>query len=139
MAAATSIDIDGLDLVLRGVDAFGKAAEEELTKAIRSALSRVGRQLAVYPPPLNYRRTGNLGRGWTNAQPQISASGAGVRGELTNVVSYADRVQGDRQAPIHVGRWRTAQQVLDSMEAEIDDTIEAAIDTALRRVGLQGR
>lgn len=96
-----------------------RVAAEPLRKA---ALALAGR-LAVYPSPPSgstYRRTGTLGRAWTQ-------QGAGLRYVVGNNVRYATYVQGPDQAQMHRGRWLTADKAAEEVMEPLTRDIAAAV------------
>jgi hypothetical protein len=98
--------------------------------AVNGMLLRVAQ---VYPPAVpgsTYVRTETLRDGWEPIGP-FAAGEQGVGG-VVNEVDYADYVMGDRQAGVHQGRWKTAEQIRDEQEAAAVATVEAAVQ---RRIG----
>lgn len=105
----------------------------KLGAALRSASAQARRllvsELTAYPAPppgSRYVRTGRLGRGWERSAP--IAGGKGF--QLVNPVAYAGFVQGDRQAHMHVGRWKAASQIAHELEEEVLALFEAAAEEA---------
>lgn len=95
----------------------------------RWQLRRVA-DLARYPAPppgSGYIRTGTLGRTWTAARPTWSASASGFESKLGNVTPYATFVQGQRQARVHQGRWRKADEAAQQAQPELERDIQGAI------------
>lgn len=85
---------------------------------------------ADYPaeiPGQRYVRTGALGRGWTEAEPTVSATASDALAVLENSTAYGDVVQGDAQASVHADRWRTVDMLMDAHEAGAVQAIEAWI------------
>lgn len=85
---------------------------------------------AAYPPPPDgstYVRTETLKRGWLEAEPTVSASGTDLLAVLENSTAYGDYVQGDEQAAIHQGRWRTVDMLMDAHEDGVAQAIEQGL------------
>jgi len=106
--------------------------------ATRLALQLVAGQLAGYPPPppgTRYRRTNLLGQWWSAATPRMGyragAAGVAISGEIRNARPGIGYVQGEEQAEVHRGRWRTAQQIVDEMQAQIDALLQTAGERAV--------
>lgn len=78
--------------------------------------------MKMYPeelPNQKYKRTGNLGDGWRARNPR--------KGEvqIVNVTPYSPEVIGERQLPIHQGRWPLADVWLEERaNATLGDTAE---------------
>lgn len=145
MAAVT---YKGIDEVIRGFNVLPR----EVAGGVRHELDPIWRDLkralASYPaerPGQRYRRTGALGRGWTNATPQYIVSGGGgtiagdgsISGRLTNAVDYTDFVQGDVQTISFKGRWTLASTILTEFAGDITVAIERGTIQAIRKAGLQ--
>lgn len=148
------VEIVGLRELMREVDAL--TAMRVVRDTMEIAVERVRTQIAVYPPPpsgyrmvfkterqrrfffaalrdgritVPYQRTGTLGRRWTTS---VSHSGADIRGEVGNITVYGPFVQSaEAQAPVHQGRWRTAERVVQEMEPQIQDLFEARLQAAM--------
>jgi hypothetical protein len=138
MAAVT---YRGIDEIIRG---FG-VLPREVAVTVRRALDPVWRDmkgaLASYPaerPGQRYKRTGNLGRGWTEARPAyvVKADG-GIDARITNPVSYTDQVQGDAQMIWFKGRWTLASTIVTEFEGDITIAVERGCVAAIRAAGLQ--
>jgi len=117
-----TITIRGDEETIRKLTAIEpqRVAAEPLRKAALAA------RLAVYPSPPSgstYRRTGTLGRAWTQ-------QGAGLRYVVGNNVRYATYVQGPDQAQVHRGRWLTAEQAATAMLEPLARDIAAAVAEA---------
>ena len=92
-------------------------------KPMTQSLALLVDDVSTYPPaPSNssYRRTGNLGRFWTSAQYEVSASTGGITGVIGNAVrdrrgrAYGPCVQdAEEQAYMHRGRWQTDEMVAE--------------------------
>ena len=114
-----TITIRGDEETIRKLTAIEpqRVAAEPLRKAALAA------RLAVYPSPPSgstYRRTGTLGRAWTQ-------QGAGLRYVVGNNVRYATYVQGPEQAWMHRGRWLTAEQAAEEVIEPLTRDIAAAV------------
>ena len=125
------IDIVGLAPLLAQLESFPAIVGPELERTTRAALLIVVADLKQYPPePMGstYRRTNNLGRGWSEAVPTISMGGAVFEARLVNSLarkpdgsSYGPYVQDEQeQSPVHMGRWSTTQDVLERRQTDIE-------------------
>lgn len=150
-----AVEILGLRELMQEVNEL--IAFKVVRDTMEVAVERVRTQIAVYPSPpssgyhmvfksdkqrrfffaalrdgritVPYRRTGTLGRRWTTS---VSNSGLDIRGEVGNVTNYGPFVQSaESQAPIHQGRWRTAERVVEEMEPQIQDLFESRIQAAM--------
>jgi hypothetical protein len=104
---------------------FKEKLPNDLRKATAQARKLLVADLAEYPPApagSRYVRSGELGRGWERASPIV-----GTRFELVNPTEYASLVQGDRQAWMHVGRWRPASEIAQEHEGEIVELYDDAV------------
>lgn len=127
--ADASLTIDNA-AALAALAAGDAAAIAALRQAIERWLLRRQAELARYPSPppaSRYRRTGTLGRAWTSARPDWQASAGSFRARVGNATTYAPYVQGQRQANVHAGRWRTVEAVGRGAQAELDAAIAAAM------------
>jgi hypothetical protein len=87
--------------------------------------------LTAYPAPPSgstYDRTEQLTRGWERASPITG----GKAFELINPVAHAKWVQGDAQAAVHRGRWRTASQIAHDLQEEVMAAYEDALKEAIQ-------
>ena len=66
-------------------------------------------------------------RGWQRATPLDQGRGF----QLVNPVAHAGIVQGDDQAWMHKGRWKTASTIAHEHEEEILALYEGAIEGLL--------
>lgn len=79
------------------------------------------------------RRTSErLGSKWTM---KVTSGTGYVQGEVGTTVSYADVVQGDKQAKMHKARgWKNADQALDEAEPEVMKFFGEATDKLLEKL-----
>jgi hypothetical protein len=140
MPESAAIVVTGLDEIIAGFRVLPAQVNSDVREQLRPVLRDMKGRLATYPgerPNQKYRRTGRLGRGWTQTQERyIVRSGGGIDLTLTNPVDYVDRVQGDDQDIWFIGRWETASAVLTSYEMDITNAVEDGVVVALRRMGL---
>jgi hypothetical protein len=135
----TRITIEGYDAVLRGLLILPERVLESVRDALAPVLRDLQGRLATYPPERpaqRYQRTGDLGRGWTGAQPQYIFLGTGLEARIINPTDYASFVQGDDQAWMHAGRWQTAERVLLDYEDELTAAVERGSTEGARKAGL---
>lgn len=136
--ASFDFKISNLDLVKSKLASFRNSSvlKAAIEKAANDVLNDLARQMAVYPPPPSgskYNRTYNLQGGWTGAKPEFQPiAGFSFKAQISNPVAYAKFVQGSgTQAAIHKNRWQTDQQILDSNEKQITETLEEAVQAAV--------
>jgi len=89
--------------------------------AMKVALDFLYHSIPPYPPPIGYKRTGRLGRGW---ETEITVEKNRVKGWIGNDVPYAPWVVGRDypgrvidgkrmyQARVHVDRWWQFHKVM---------------------------
>lgn len=99
----------------------------DMVAPTNEALTHLHSVVSKYPPKpagSTYVRTGNLKASW---QPKVIGSN-GVLGQVSSISSkapYNVYVQdGNQQAPVHVGRWQTAQDVAESEQAKVLEIFE---------------
>jgi hypothetical protein len=140
MPDSAAIVVTGLDEIITAFGALPSQVNSDVREALRPVLRDMKGRLATYPGERTnqrYKRTGRLGRGWTQTQERyIVRSGGGIELTLTNPVDYVDAVQGDDQGVLFLGRWETASAVLTSYETDITNAVEDGTTAAMRRLGL---
>lgn len=130
----TTVTTTGITELLRDLDAIRVDA---LRAGVAELLREVAADAGDYTkaperPGSRYVRSGDLGRGWTDATPVVSLVGDAIDGSVENSVSYARWVQGaEDQTDVFAGRWRTDDQVADQWEDRIAAGVEAALDAVL--------
>lgn len=110
-----------------------------LYDATEASLAILHDDIARYPAPpprSTYRRTGLLGRTWTE---RVTLKGGGVEGELGNNARdrrgriYGPYVQDhERQSRYHAGRWQTDQLVANRNESRIIGIFERMAEEVMR-------
>jgi hypothetical protein len=131
------VAVQGLAPLLAALREYPEIARPELEQAASAALLSLIPSLADYPAaPGNstYRRTGNLGRMWTAARPEFAPMQSGFEASIGNSASYGPFVQGDEQAKMHQGRWKTAQAIAEAHQAEIERYFEGALDRVAQKL-----
>jgi len=111
-----------LDRVIQRLRDYPDIAGPAYTRATQKSLLLLAGELATYPPApadSSYDRTGLLGREWTIATPEVQSLGAEFVGAIGTGVIYAEYVQGEEQAWMHVGVWQTAQEIADDRRRRI--------------------
>ena len=133
---SASVEIIGLENIIARFRGAGKMIEEEMSDALDTAFSRVIPHLAAYPSPTggHYVRTYKLKRGWTETDRKFVVRGGEISARLTNPVSYVRFVQGDDQAAVHAGRWRTVDQIVGTTRMDAISVIGARIEEVARRL-----
>ena len=130
----TSVTITGVDTILRDLDAIRvEALRADVAAILREVAADAGDySKAPERPGSRYVRSGDLGRGWTDAVPVVDIVGGALDAGVENSVSYAPWVQGaEDQTAVFAGRWRTDDQVADAWEDRIAAGVEAALDAVL--------
>lgn len=103
---------------------------DALRSDIEAILNDIAADAATYPPELpgqRYRRTNALHDEWLDADPVMDLQGDTLAGALTNATSYGPYVQGEDQAAIHAGRWRTTDAIMAAWEDRVATRVEDAI------------
>ena len=137
------------DEFARDIDQFMSAAAEWPQLMLARAGVVAGQALVMlagdasqYPeklPNQRYRRTGTLGRLWTQGKPVVKVSARAMRGTIGNATPYGHWVQDpDKQAEIHKGRWRTTQNVLDERRQTVVSMFERANVSVVNEVAKKG-
>lgn len=137
MSDPITIEIAGAEEVAAALEREPELARPALERATRLALLDFIDPLTDYPSPPSgsrYRRTGDLGRLWTTAPPQVSVMATGFEGALGNARPGAQYVQGDEQAAVHAGRWQTVRQVAEANQALTQARYEAAAAEIARAI-----
>lgn len=118
------------------VQALGRVRLDSLQRDVGDAMDAIAADAADYPPPTGgtYVRTGNLGHGWTDGNTLFQGGSTMLEAVRENSVAYAPYVQGAaEQARVHVGRWRTDEQLMDAWEARVAQMVEDGLDRILPR------
>lgn len=128
---SVTIQIDGIDKIVRKL---GKVeGVSKLRPAMQRAVYRLQARMAQYPavpPNSTYKRTGTLGRKWTN---KVEVASGIIRGKVGNNTEYAPLVQSYRfQARQHRNRWQTDAYVMETERRNIVRDFEQSISEALR-------
>lgn len=127
------IDVRGLDRLVRAIGSL--RVLEVLRAPMIASMARVVDRMADYPAPptgSTYRRTGTLGRRWTQTQPDVSINATELVVKVGNNTSYGPWVQDEQfQARVHRGRWQTDRGVLTNLSGTIESDLDAAVQRAL--------
>ena len=134
---ALEIEVRGLERLARSLGAF------EVFRLLRPGMirgmARVVNAMADYPAPpqaSTYRRTGTLGRRWTQTQPSVSESTTQLTVSVGNNTAYGPWVQNEQfQAWMHRGRWQTDEQELDRAADPLVAELNALVQAELARMG----
>lgn len=137
-----NLTVEGADEIAEDLSRLPEVLGGEVEQAIDRLLMLAQGMLATYPAPpagSRYRRTGLLGGNWAGATHRvrrvIRPAGLYVEGQIQNARPGVEYVQNaDDQAWMHVGRWKTAQQVLSELQSEADRLLGAAGNKALETV-----
>jgi len=119
-----------------GIEEVERALQALRLDAIRSDIADVMDEIAgdaaAYPPPpagSKYVRTNTLRAGWLSGQTRFTASGqTQLEAVRENATPYGGYVQGEDQAWMHVGRWRTTEQMMDAWEDRVAQAVEAGLE-----------
>lgn len=134
-----TIELDGADRLMSALDQHLQIAAPILRGATTRALLRLVKPLATYPPATSsYKRTGTLGRLWTAAQPEFTATSSGFEGTLGNATPYGPFVQGEAQAWMHKGTWKTVEAVARVNEGAVQQEYQAAIGQIEQAIASEG-
>lgn len=134
----STVEIKGLRELLSALERYPDIVQRELEQSADAAMMSLLGDLASYPPApaaSKYTRSGQLGRLWTSATPEFSASSSGFEATLGNATPYGVWVQDpEDQAWMHAGRWKDLQAILTEHQAEIESYFEAALERVTRAI-----
>ena len=121
-----TITVKNLEAVQRKLDNLDRG---DYLKGVADAGAQLLRaEMRRYPPPppnSSYRRTGTLGKSWTQ---KVTGGRDGWLAAVGTLLKYAPYVQDEtRQAECHQGRWQTVQSVAKDKQAEIFNFVKRAI------------
>jgi len=121
-----TITVKNLEAVQRKLDNLERGAY--LSGVADAGANLLRNEMRRYPPPppnSTYRRTGTLGKSWTQ---RVSTGGGGFLAVIGSMLNYAPYVQdAARQAEIHRGRWQTVQSVAQDKREEVVRFVVQAI------------
>jgi len=124
--------VAGTDEVQRALAAFSLDAIKSDIADVMDELAGDAADYPTPPPGSTYVRTNTLGDGWLSGQTLFSQSGPTMLEAVReNATPYGPYVQGEAQAKVHRGRWRTTEQMMDAWEDRVAQAVEAGIDRAL--------
>lgn len=110
----------------------GRASSADALQAFKQFGGKSIRALAKYPSPPShstYRRTGTLGRNWTQ---KFSKDGGDWVVEVQNATPYASFVQGEDQVRVHKSSgWSTLDAVVDDVWPGVEAALQAALNAAI--------
>lgn len=132
-----AIEIKDLDALLARMEAEPEVALIEIHRATDASFKSLLPDLKAYPaPPPNsrYRRTKTLGRTWSAAPFDFAYGSSGFEGTLKNSTPYGPYVQGDDQAPIHEGRWSTADEIAEKHEPQVQQYFDQAGERIAKKI-----
>ena len=131
------VEIQGLAPLLQALDSYPDLVRPEMEQAAEAALLSLIPPLADYPSAPSgstYRRSGTLGRTWTAARPEFASLQTGFEASIGNATPYGPYVQGDEQAKVHAGRWKTAQQIAEARRGDIEQYFEKALQRVAQKL-----
>lgn len=92
-------------------------------------------QVKTVPAVTGYKlgkRSQTLGKKWTT---RVDSSDTEIVGEIGTLVSYADYVQGNRQANFHAARkWETANAALERATPQIEGNFAEAVEKLIEQL-----
>jgi len=126
-----TITIKGLDQLTRKLDSLDKGDYlRPVATAGANLLRNEMRRYPPAPPSSTYRRTGTLGKSWTQ---KVTGGRGGWLAVIGSFLNYAPYVQDrDRQAQVHRGRWQTVQSVAETKRGEVVKFVVGAIRRWMR-------
>ena len=123
-----TITVKNLDAVIRKLDNLDRG--DYLQGVAQAGGQLLRTEMRRYPPPppnSSYRRTGTLGKSWTQKVMRGGREG-GWLAQVGTRLNYAPYVQDEvRQAEVHQGRWQTIQSVAADKREEIFGFVKRAI------------
>jgi len=128
-----TITIKGLDSLTKKLDRLDKGDYlRPVATAGANLLRNEMRRYPPAPPQSTYRRTGTLGKSWTQTIMR-GGRGGGFVAQIGTRLNYAPYVQDrDRQAAVHRGRWQTVQSVAEAKREEVVRFVVQAIRRWMR-------
>ena len=131
---ANSIEIRGLDELIRRMQQFPERLEASMRETMQAALLTLWENVPPYPAPpagSSYDRTGTLGRtlgsseggGTGGGQPdvyEVREMGSGFEGQFGTNLDYAPYVIGDDMQSRHMGHWWKISVIKDRAQAKIE-------------------
>lgn len=124
-----SYTVTGVEAVQAELNKIRLDTIQDAVSAILDDMAAEAAQYPAPPPESTYKRTGQLGEKWTNAQTTFVQSSATVLEAVReNSTPYGPYVQGaETQAQVHAGRWKTVESLMADWEARAAERIEEAI------------
>ena len=123
------IEIEGIAEIVR------RLGVAETIRILRSPIwrgvARIVGFMGEYPPqpPTDYRRTGTLGRRWTE---EVTETADSIEGEVGNATNYGPFVQSEQFQSRWMGHWQTDEDAVDTMTdpitADIEETLQGALN-----------
>lgn len=109
-----------------------KAAYGKSRGVINASKSMLQAGVGVAGYKLSKQRSEVLSKKWTTSQV---VNDTGVLGEIGTMVSYADYVQGNRQANFHAARkWETANAALERATPQIEKNFAEAVEKLIEQL-----
>lgn len=136
----TAIDLEvyGLDETVLALKEFGYALPDEIADSIQTDGFAMYYALATYPPPPDgstYVRTYYY---QDSIDLQLAYNAGAVELLIHQAAPYAIYLRGDLEgypgAWMHVGRWRTLQNIVDAFLPVIKARLQARIDALIARL-----
>lgn len=123
-----SIEIRGIDTLIERVGMV--QAARILRPPMTRSMARVVARMADYPPQpagTTYRRTGTLGRRWTQ---EVTETADSITAEAGNNTTYGPFAQSEMFQAHWMDHWQTDQDVI----SELEPTILADFDQVIGEV-----
>ena len=124
------IEVRGDDEAIAAVGAMAKEGWKDKELGSWAKDERDMLEYLPYPPTLpnqQYRRTGRLALGYRVQRPRTMVRVISNRASTAKTGFYGGYVIGQRQAPVHQGRWYIATEL-----------VEADLPKLIKRVGKKG-
>ena len=130
------INVENIERLARAVGTL--RVLDILRAPLIASMAIVVDRMAEYPPQRSgssYRRTGTLGRRWTQTQPVVEHGATELSVSVGNVTEYGPYVQSaTEQRRIFRRRWQTDEQVLAATAGTITGIINRAVQTELDQI-----
>ena len=142
MTVEPHVEVVGLDKLLKKLDKMGFNVSAELKILMKKATIFVLGKIPGYPPPRpdqKYRRSGTLGRSYTDKVEQI---GNTVVGKIGTAIVYSPWVVSSKHVPalgtgpqswFHKDRWYTLQDVVLQNTRQIVAIFKSGLTELLRK------
>lgn len=124
------IEIDGIEEIVRrlGVAQTIRLLRSPIWRGVARIVGFMG-DYPAQPAETTYRRTGTLGRRWTE---EVTETADGIEGEVGNASNYGPFVQSQQFQARWMGHWQTDEDAVDTFQdpiaADIEETLQGALN-----------